>query len=36
VSDDAADLKRSPVHDRHEALGARFAAFGGWSMPLQY
>jgi len=30
------DLKKSPLHDRHEALGARFAEFGGWSMPLQY
>lgn len=26
----------SPLHDRHVALGARFAEFGGWSMPLQY
>ncbi|HSK57675.1 MAG TPA: glycine cleavage system aminomethyltransferase GcvT [Actinomycetospora sp.] len=34
MSDD--DLRRSPVHDRHEALGARFGEFGGWSMPLQY
>ncbi len=31
-----AELKRSPLHDRHQALGARFAEFGGWSMPLQY
>lgn len=30
------DLLQSPLHDRHEALGAKFAAFGGWSMPLQY
>ena len=29
-------LKKSPLHDRHEALGARFAEFGGWTMPLQY
>ncbi|KAA1426488.1 glycine cleavage system aminomethyltransferase GcvT [Nocardioides antri] len=27
---------RSPLHDRHEALGAKFAEFGGWEMPLQY
>jgi aminomethyltransferase len=27
---------RSPLHDRHVALGAKFADFGGWSMPLQY
>ncbi len=26
----------SPLHARHVALGARFAEFGGWSMPLQY
>ena len=31
-----ADLLRSPLHDRHEALGAKFAEFGGWSMPLEY
>jgi aminomethyltransferase len=30
------DLLRSPLHDRHEALGAKFSAFGGWSMPLEY
>ncbi|KAA1416991.1 glycine cleavage system aminomethyltransferase GcvT [Nocardioides humilatus] len=29
-------LLRSPLHDRHEALGAKFAEFGGWEMPLQY
>ena len=26
----------SPLHDRHEALGAKFGDFGGWSMPLEY
>src|SRR5262245_24802261 len=26
----------SPLHDRHVALGAKFAEFGGWSMPLEY
>lgn len=30
------DALVSPLHDRHVALGARFAEFGGWSMPLQY
>lgn len=29
-------LHRSPLHDRHEAAGAKFAEFGGWSMPLEY
>jgi aminomethyltransferase len=24
------------LHDRHAALGAKFAAFGGWEMPLEY
>jgi aminomethyltransferase len=28
--------RRSPLHDRHVALGAKFAAFGGWEMPLEY
>jgi aminomethyltransferase len=27
---------RSPLHDRHEALRAKFAPFGGWTMPLEY
>src|SRR6266545_2418671 len=30
------DLLTSPLHDPHEALGAKFAEFGGWSMPLEY
>ena len=29
-------LRQSPLHDRHEALGAKFAEFGGWLMPLEY
>jgi aminomethyltransferase len=32
----AGSLKQSPLHDRHEALGAKFAEFGGWTMPLEY
>ncbi len=31
-----AELFTSPLHDRHVALGAKLAAFGGWSMPLEY
>jgi len=31
-----ADLLLSPLHDRHVALGAKLAPFGGWSMPLEY
>jgi len=29
-------LRRSPLHDAHVAAGARFAPFGGWSMPVEY
>jgi aminomethyltransferase len=29
-------LRRSPLHDRHVALGAKLAEFGGWEMPLEY
>lgn len=29
-------LRRSPLHDRHVARGAKFAAFAGWEMPLEY
>lgn len=32
----ADELIRSPLHDRHLALGARMAEFAGWQMPLQY
>jgi aminomethyltransferase len=31
-----AALLQSPLHDRHVALGAKLAEFGGWSMPLEY
>ncbi len=27
---------QSALHDRHAALGAKFAEFGGWEMPLEY
>ncbi|MFC6152240.1 glycine cleavage system aminomethyltransferase GcvT [Nocardioides yefusunii] len=33
---DTQDLKQSPLHTRHEELGAKFSEFGGWSMPLEY
>ena len=29
-------LRHSPLHARHEALGATFAPFGGWETPVQY
>jgi aminomethyltransferase len=28
--------RRSPLHDRHVALGAKLADFGGWEMPIEY
>jgi aminomethyltransferase len=30
------DLRRSPLDDRHRALGAKMADFGGWQMPIEY
>jgi aminomethyltransferase len=32
----AATTIDGPLADRHAALGAKLAAFGGWSMPLSY
>lgn len=29
-------MRRSPLHDLHTSLGARFVDFGGWEMPVQY
>ncbi|MDN5796608.1 MAG: glycine cleavage system aminomethyltransferase GcvT [Intrasporangium sp.] len=28
--------RTSPLHDRHVALGAKMADFGGWDMPIEY
>ena len=33
---DAQSSLESPLHDRAVSLGARFAEFGGWSMPLEF
>ncbi len=30
------ELKRTPLHAAHRALGARMVDFGGWDMPVQY
>jgi aminomethyltransferase len=30
------DLKRTPLHATHRALGARMVDFGGWDMPVNY
>jgi aminomethyltransferase len=32
----AQTLQRTPIHDRHVALGARLVPFAGWEMPVQY
>ena len=29
-------LKKTPLHARHRALGARMMPFGGWDMPVEY
>lgn len=29
-------MKNSPLAAKHEALGAKMADFGGWSMPIEY
>ena len=33
---DNAVLRSSPLADRHHALDAKMADFGGWSMPIEY
>jgi aminomethyltransferase len=32
----AETLRRTPLHGRHEAAGARLVPFAGWEMPVQY
>jgi aminomethyltransferase len=29
-------MKRTPLYERHRALGARMVEFAGWEMPVQY
>ena len=29
-------LRRTPLFERHVALGARMVPFAGWEMPVQY
>ncbi|MFH1304960.1 MAG: glycine cleavage system aminomethyltransferase GcvT [Candidatus Omnitrophota bacterium] len=36
MSKKASILKKTPLHDRHLAAGARIVPFARWSMPLQY
>jgi aminomethyltransferase len=33
---EATQLRRTPLHDRHAAAGARLVPFAGWEMPVQY
>lgn len=33
---DASELLKGPLEDRHRELGASFAEFGGWLMPVSY
>ncbi len=33
---DRGELRRTPLYERHLALGARMVEFGGWEMPVQY
>lgn len=30
------ELRKTPLHSAHVALGAKMASFGGWDMPIQY
>ena len=30
------ELKRTPLYERHVALGGRMVDFGGWELPVQY
>jgi aminomethyltransferase len=32
----ATPLKKTPLHARHLASGARMVSFGGWDMPIEY
>src|SRR3954451_396190 len=32
----AAPLKKTPLHARHRASGAKMVPFSGWEMPLEY
>jgi len=36
MADVSSTLQQTPLHDRHEALGARMTDFGGFAMPVQY
>ena len=29
-------MKKTPLYEKHAALGAKIIDFGGWAMPVQY
>ena len=35
-SEDAEELKRTPLEDEHRRLGAKLGPFAGWLMPIEY
>ena len=36
MSEAAAALKKTPLHEVHKAAGAKIVDLGGWDMPVQY
>jgi glycine cleavage system T protein (aminomethyltransferase) len=36
TSDLVQTLRRTPLHDRHAAMGARLVPFAGWELPVQF
>ena len=36
MGDTTETLQRTPLYDRHAALGAKLVPFAGWEMPVQY
>lgn len=36
MSESTSSLKHTALYDKHAALGAKFAEFGGWEMPIEY
>lgn len=36
TTQDLIELRQSPLYQRHTALGAKFAPFAGWEMPIEY
>src|SRR3954451_21203033 len=36
MSDDTANLRKTPLNARHRASNARMVPYGGWDMPVEY